>query len=323
MDGTHTDEDGSYSMILPTGTYRVATCAFCCSEMPYVDETYDHDEVTEVTVTAPGDTSGIDFTLATVTPRGTIEEAIEDGIGWLAAGQNLDGSWGTQYALAKTALAVLNLETYAARHGFPSPFDLSYPYNTQVENGLDYIFAHAYNTSIGVQPAGNPDGDGDGTGIYFNLLGEGHEPELSGYPIYNTAMVMMAIAASISPDRIIDVSGSAVDGWTYEEVLRDTMDYMAWAQTDGGTGRGGWSYNPTDNDNEWSDQSNSGWVTLGLAYAEAEPPEGFGLSIPGFVRTELEVWINAIQDPVNGDPDDGGSYYDGKRCSGSCQWRPG
>ncbi|MCK4722814.1 MAG: hypothetical protein KAT75_05900, partial [Dehalococcoidia bacterium] len=93
------------------------------------------------------------------------------------------------------------------------------------------------------------------------------------------------------------------DGWTYEEVAQDTVDYLAWGQTDSGIGRGGWTYDEMDDAGPESDQSNTGYAVLGLQYAEASPPEGFALTIPPFVKTELEIWVNYIQQ------DDGGSDY--------------
>jgi hypothetical protein len=106
---------------------------------------------------------------------------------------------------------------------------------------------------------------------------------------------MMAIAASAHPEL-------------YGDVLQDAVDYMAWAQADEGCDlhRGGWRYSPDCN----SDNSNAGYVTLGLGYAAAPPPYGFGLTIPQFVKDELSIWIDVMQDDVNGDPDDGGSWYD-------------
>jgi hypothetical protein len=84
---------------------------------------------------------------------------------------------------------------------------------------------------------------------------------------------------------------------------------MAWAQADPSCGinRGGWRYNPNECS---SDNSNSGYVTLGLGYAQAPPPFGFGLTVPLFVKNELSIWIDVIQDDVNSDADDGGSWYD-------------
>jgi hypothetical protein len=106
---------------------------------------------------------------------------------------------------------------------------------------------------------------------------------------------MMALAASGHPEL-------------YGEDLQNAVDYMAWAQTDPGCGphRGGWRYGANVCD---SDNSNAGYVTLGLGYASAAPPWGFGLTIPEFVKDELSIWIDVMQDDVDGDSDDGGSWY--------------
>jgi len=67
MSGANTDEDGSYTLLgLPTGSYRVQTCA-SCSGLPFVDEQYDNtyswENAARVGVTAPGATAPINFTL--------------------------------------------------------------------------------------------------------------------------------------------------------------------------------------------------------------------------------------------------------------------
>ena len=67
VDGTNTRQDGSYTLTLPTGSYRVGACPSCSDMAGYVHEWYDgvigHDEGTLVGVTAPDETPGIDFTL--------------------------------------------------------------------------------------------------------------------------------------------------------------------------------------------------------------------------------------------------------------------
>ena len=97
-------------------------------------------------------------------------DAIEKGTTWLASNQNPDGSWGTQWQVAKTALVVLKFETQALELGF-SPFDPTYKYSNEVETGLDYIFANAHITDVSIQTHSgvphNPDTDGDGVGVYF------------------------------------------------------------------------------------------------------------------------------------------------------------
>jgi hypothetical protein len=215
-----------------------------------------------------------------------IEEAIAKGLDWLASQQNADGSWGSGCdRVARTGLAVLKFETHAIEQGL-DPLGDDYEYSSQVADGLTYIMENAHEQAIDVQPAGDPDADGDGIGTYFTDCGF--------HDIYNTGIAMMALAASGNPGL-------------YGDTLQDAVDYMAWAQADEPCGlhRGGWRYWP-DCD---SDNSNTGYVTLGLGYAAASPPYGFGLTIPQFVKDELTIWIDVIQDDVDGDTDDGGSWY--------------
>jgi hypothetical protein len=217
-----------------------------------------------------------------------IEQAIVKGLAWLAGRQNADGSWGSGCEqVAHTGLAVLKFETRAIELGL-DPMGDEFVYSPQVKKGLAYIVANARDVSISIQPAGNPDTNGNGIGTYFNQSGCVHE-------IYNTGIAMMALGASGHPEL-------------FAGKLQDAIDYMAWAQADANCGvhRGGWRYagNVCDTDN-----SNTGYVTLGLGFAEAPPPYGFGLTVPQFVKDELSIWINTIQDDVNGDPNDGGSHY--------------
>jgi len=223
-------------------------------------------------------------------PPEPIEESIVHGLAWLAAQQLPDGSWVSGDScndIASTALAVLKFESRAFELGL-DPLDPTYEYALQVAGGLAFIMTFRLEQPIGLQPAGDPDSNGNGIGVYFDRCGY--------HQIYNTAAAMMALAASQHPEL-------------YAATLQDAVDFMAWAQTDEGCGpsRGGWRYfsNACDSDN-----SNSGYVTLGLGYAAALPPCGFGLAIPDWVKAELSPWLDVMQDDVNGDPDDGGSWYD-------------
>ena len=116
-----------------------------------------------------------------------INGAINNGVAWLVTQQNSStGYWldaGT--TVGPTGLALTKLEERAYELGY-TPFDPCYPYEPNVEKGLAYLFSQARIMSISVQPAGNPDTDGDGNGVYMN----------SSVPVYETGIAMMAIAAS-------------------------------------------------------------------------------------------------------------------------------
>lgn len=204
--------------------------------------------------------------------------------------------------MAHTSLAVLKLESYAIEQGL-SPFDPNYAYHENVEDGLDYIFANLQIEDIDPQHGGidDPDTNGNGVGICWNK-GNSHET-------YITGIALMAIAACNAPDRTVTAAGS-LKGKRYDEVAQDMVDYLAWSQTDSGTGRGGWDYAYHDDSGNRADNSISGWAVLGLGYAGAAAPFGFGLTIPDFVRDELNIWIDYIQCDSNG-----GSGYDS-----SCSW---
>lgn len=208
-----------------------------------------------------------------VTPD-QIQAAIDQGVAWLADQQNPDGSWGDWEQVAKTGLAVVKFEDYAYEHGY-SPFDPAYPYYGQVRGGLDYLFSASFAPSVG--------------GVAFAA---------SWHETYSTGIALMAVAASRDPSRVVDVPGSLVDGWTYLQVAQGAVDYFVAAQNPDGA----WRYwaNP-----EPSDNSNTGYAVLGLRYAEA-----FGATVPTALKTNLSDWLDLIQDPVDGDPDDGGSQYE-------------
>ncbi|MEM3459027.1 MAG: hypothetical protein QXN36_00350 [Candidatus Bathyarchaeia archaeon] len=236
-----------------------------------------------------------------------IEASIVKGLEWLAAQQQADGSWPTDYyvRVGYTGMAVLKFETRAVELK-KDPLDQSYEYYAQVRNGLDFIFSMAQLVDISVQTHGNPDSNGNGKGVTFNT--EGREGET-----YGTGIASMAIAASTHPEMVVSVVGSPVDGWTYKDVEQDVMDWLAWGQNEesnpGDWWRGGWGYDP--NSIGWSDNSNSGYALLGLVYAESPLPHGFGLTVPQFVKDELNIWIDYIQNDINGDDLDGGSGYSG------------
>jgi hypothetical protein len=231
-----------------------------------------------------------------------VKAAIANGVAWLAAQQHDDGYWGNWERCAITALAVKKLEHHAVDDkwglGLDSPFSDAYPYKDNVENGLNWLFNNCANTiPISVQPSGDPDTNGNGTGIKWD----------SGHSSYTSGIALMAVCEAVELDR--EVENGPLAGLTYEQVARDTMDYLAYGQNDSNWPRGGWGY--YENYAGWSDNSNSGWVTLGLGFAETAWPAGCGFDLPQFVKDELNIWIDYIQNDVNGDTHDGGSGYAG------------
>ena len=209
-----------------------------------------------------------------------INAAIEKGLVNLNGTQASDGHWGGGwYPVACTAMAVLSFENAPNSH---YSWNLTDPYSTTVQKGLDWLFAQAGVQVLSNQTAGNPDTNGNGIGIYFS----------TGDTVYQTPMVLMAIVASgnQSQGRVeIATTGPAnVAGRSYYNITVDIVDWLAWAQNEAGTGRGGWRYDPNSAD---SDNSNTQWPVLGLMAAEL-----WGINAPAFVESELlNYWVPYTQ----------------------------
>jgi hypothetical protein len=209
-----------------------------------------------------------------------IEESINAGIAWLAAQQNLDGSWvslamGEPVACTGFALAKLldrGWELAKVDPDIDNPFDPDYAYSSNIEHGLAYLFTQAAPHASG--------------GICFAI---------GAHETYSTGVAMMAIAATRDPVRMITTGPFA--GAPYQFVMDGCVTFFTNTQNPDG----GWRYWAG---NQPSDQSNTGYAVLGLRYAE-----DFGCAIPASIKTGLDPWIDYIQNDVDGDPNDGGAGY--------------
>lgn len=228
-----------------------------------------------------------------------INDAIEDGLAYLNSVQAADGSWGGgYYPVACTAMAVLAFENAPQAH---LPDNVSDPYHTTVAKGLDYLFTQAHVQTLNVQPAGDPDTNGNGKGIYFS----------TSDTVYQTPMVLMAMIGSQNQSRVPTTAPASTDpyvnGRSYHDIVVDIIDWIAWAQDETGNGRGGWRYNPNYGD---SDNSNSQWPILGLLTAQL-----WGINAPAFVKSELKYWL-AYSQNLEGDYNSNSLYgsfgYTGK-----------
>ena len=258
------------------------------------------------------------LSLATISPARADngkEEAIAKGLEWLAAQQDdTTGAWNLDYyPVASTAFAVLKFEHHAKKILEIDPFDDTYTYKANIVAGLKYIFEHAVCVDINDEPADNPDVNlVNGMGVYFM------SPAASEWwerPMYETGIVMMALEASCHPEFEVDVLLSCVHNWTYLDVMKDTVDYVAWAQNDEpNPGRGGWRYGAYDDgtisgpglfpDGKDSDNSVSQWPVLGLMAAEA-----WDVYAPDWVGTELENHWLAYSQSFPKPPGNGGFGY--------------
>ena len=72
------------------------------------------------------------FGIAHAATEAEIDQAIADGMTWLAAQQNVDGSWGAWEYVAHTGLATKKFEHHAVEDGI-NPLDPAYLYYDQIK----------------------------------------------------------------------------------------------------------------------------------------------------------------------------------------------
>lgn len=239
--------------------------------------------------------SSIDRAVATDPPtEEEIEEAIDKGLEWLASVMDPGGFWtyfngveNTCYDIGTTGLVLLKFVERAVELEL-DPFDNDtgsptyYEYSDNVIAAFDYLFGYAAES---------------GDRVYI-------APPCV-YEVYSTGIVMMDIAVTHNPDRTI--STGVLTGETYQYALNGMMNWTVYAQNIGEDtypcDEGGWGYTPRQDGT--SDQSNSGYATLGLGFAQAVTE--FGLSIPQSVKDRLDVFIGNVQ--VQSGPYEGGSIY--------------
>jgi len=176
------------------------------------------------------------------------------------------------------------------------------PYVETVQRGLNYLLGQMVVLPVALDPIycpqGSPDMNGNGIGLYCSA---------SWHHMYESGIALMALASTGCPGCVAATGIPEVVGKSYLQIAQDMVDYFAYAQTDPHTGayRGGWRYQANFSD---SDNSVSQWPVIGMEAAEVNFGPA-GLVVPQFVKDELNLWIDYIQNDVNGDWQDGGSGY--------------
>ena len=151
------------------------------------------------------------------------------------------------------------------------------PYADDVMRGLKYIFSRLAPINVPAQPAGNPDTNSNGIGVYVPGAPR---------PNYDTAIVMEAIVASKTPNALTTTGPANVIGRTYKQIVQDMVDFYAWGQADTSCwARGGWRYSINTCD---ADNSVSQWPGVGILAAR----DLFGCTVPAFVYSENLLWLN-------------------------------
>jgi len=249
-----------------------------------------------------------------------VNVAIDEGLWYLhktqdryTSGGSDYGRWISGYAGATGSayycVTAANVNAFEA-NGHLESGDQSNPYVETVKRGMRQVFAYLQTIAISPQPAGDPDSNGNGYGV-----------QVAGtYPPYQGGMFIDAIVASGDPDAVT-TTGQAPSGGnpgilgrTYQDIVQDMVDAHAWGQVENSVWRGGWRY-------QWnystSDNSICQWAAIGLLAAERTPahidpgPDGilgtaddlvidYWAAVPGWVKTENELWLNYSQNSSTG-----------------------
>jgi hypothetical protein len=217
--------------------------------------------------------------------------AIDKGLAHLATIQNSDGSWGSPwyYPVAHTASALL---AFTEQYYKPTGWN-GQNYLANVQKAADYLFQTAQTIDISAGPFWKPNW-GKSTGFVWN----------GGEDIYQTGLVLPAISrltagiGGITPASVITSTNPNVNGKTYLDVIRGTVDTFVYGQVGPAYPpyHGGWHYVVNSYD---ADNSTSQWPVVGMLFAQAVS----GVTIPNETKAALVNWINYIQGP------DGSSGY--------------
>jgi len=226
-----------------------------------------------------------------------INMAIDEGLWWLHTNMSRStygagspgyeqpyGYWNEPrygFPLAATGAAVDAFQLHGSRANGDYNGN---PYVETVQRALNYLLANAYSTTISAQPAGNPDTNGNGKGIWMNYT----SGLTNSRQTYIGGICMLALASSGAPNRVAAVGRPDIVGRTYADIVQDMVDFFAWGQVDSGGGQGGWRYYANHSS---SDLSTAQWPVLGMTAAEAN----MGSTVPQFVRDELILFLDYVQ----------------------------
>jgi hypothetical protein len=168
------------------------------------------------------------------------------------------------------------------------------PYVETVQRGLNSLFSLMVSLPVAQDPVycplGDPDVNNNDRGILCYT--DYH------HSMYEQGIALMALASSGCPGCTAATGIPEIVGETYLNIAQDMVDYLAFSQNDPVTGnaRGGWRYHGNYGE---SDNSVSQWPVIGMEAAEVN----FGLAgllVPQFVKDELNLWIDYIQDDLSG-----------------------
>ncbi len=185
-------------------------------------------------------------------------------------------------------------ESFEIHGSLPSGNPDENPYVETVKRGLNYLLSQMHSFTISQDitycPMGNPDVNGNGIGLSCYTDYE--------HSMYEAGIALMAFASSKCPDCIAATGIPKVVGRKYLDIVQDMVDHLAYSQSDPVTGvfEGGWRYHGNYGE---SDNSVSQWPVIGMEAADVNFGSK-GLVVPSFVKNELNLWINYIQNDISG-----------------------
>jgi hypothetical protein len=257
----------------------------------YPDQLFDRIFIARIRVSSGGDVVTADYPVrahATATQSVKINVAIDEALWWMHVHMMRWDSGFVQFGaltdqmLGSTGAAVQAWENQGHKPG--GNFDTN-PYVEDVRRGLNLILSKSHPYPISVEDGRDPDTLVNGYGIHSIYQSQ----------LYETGIVIMALASSGNPLLTSEVGGFGMFGRTYGDIAQDMADFLAFAQNepDVGEWRGGWRYRANY---AQSDMSVTQWPVIGLEAAESN----FSTSVPQYVKDELEIYLAADQDPDGG-----------------------
>ena len=258
--------------------------------------------IARIRVTSGAETATAEYRVIIHEPATTdirVNRTIDNALWYLHTHMNRDTVGGVQrgyYPGQSLGAAGMAAQAWAIQgHKINGDFDTN-PYVEDVRRTLNYCLYTTFTFSLSLQPAGNPDSNGNGIGLYSSEQSQ----------LYETGIVLMALANSGDPYYLADASlpNADVAGRTYLDIVQDMVDFLAFAQNDDYTGvyRGGWRYGPNFGN---SDMSVTQWPVIGLEAAENNPDfldsnSDPLITVPVWVKTELRDYFLIYDQGVDG-----------------------
>ncbi len=257
----------------------------------YPDQQFDRIYIARIQVSSGNQTATAEYPVrvhASATQSVKVNVAIDEALWWIHQKMLRYDSGPVQYGaltdqiLGSTGAAVQAWENQGHKPG--GDYNTN-PYVEDVRRGMNYILSKTHPYPIHTEDGRNPDTLVNGYGLHSI-----HESQL-----YETGIVIMALASSGDRNLVSEVGGFGMLGRTYGDIAQDMADFLAFAQNEPNVGvwRGGWRYGPNYSQ---SDMSVTQWPVIGLEAVESN----FSTTVPDYVKSELEIYLTADQDPNGG-----------------------